>query len=533
MIQTTREATIRRGTANSLGWTALEPAAGEGTSASAPMGRVLGALWHLSDMHVCDVESPARLVHLDRFGDADSPVAEDLGHIGTYRPQEILAVHVAIAMVRTVNRRTIGPVTGHPIDAVLVTGDLVDNAQMNELSWLAGILFGGPVVAKSGSPEHSTWVGSRQGHPWDVRYWHPDGAPRGEPIDLPTRSFGYPVIPGLVTAAHAPVHSPGLDLPVLAVHGNHDGLLQGTVPASDELRALATGDRLAIGLAPEQDPLEIADALREVGPARYIHSDTTPWHAVPADPARALLAVTEFAEQLTHRGGMSAPSGAPRGVDRTNTWVADCGELRVIGLDTVNPHGGWQGSIDVDQLTWLVAELDRSRDRPVVIATHHPSPTLTNDYAPANSPRRVLGPELCEVLLDAHNVIAWMAGHIHAHAALWHGRALPDGEDPDHGFWEFTTGSLIDWPQQGRIVEFIREDGRIWIVSTVVDHDAPIEPPGSLTRADPPPEELAAWSRLLAANDYRIRGESFRRYLLDSHASLRNVVWSLADPFAS
>ena len=529
MTWTTREGTIRRGTANGLGWSSLTPSAGEEHPIPAPTGRVLGALWHLSDLHVCDAESPARLVHLDRFGDEDSPVRDDLGHIGAYRPQEILSVHVAISMVRTVNRRTVGPVTAHPIDAVLVTGDLVDNAQENEWDWLIGILFGGQVAASSGSVDVSSWVGSRNGHPWDVRYWHPDGPVPGEAVDLPTRIFGYPSVPGLVDAARASVRSEGLDLPVLAVHGNHDGLVQGTVPPSDDLGALATGNRMPIGLAPGQSPMEIADSIREVGPARYIHGDASPWHPVPADPTRSLLGPTRFAERFTPSIGGSAPRLAAAESRGRNTWAVDCGELRVIALDTVNPHGGWQGSIDEHQLSWLVDELDRSRERPVVIASHHPTPTLTNDYAPRGYPRRVLGPELCAAVLDAPHVIAWMAGHIHAHAALWHGRVTPDGEDPDHGFWEFTTGSLIDWPQQGRIVEFVRADGRIWIVSTVVDHDAPIEPGATDATSC---GDLAAWSRLLAANDYRLRGESFRRFLLDSHPSLRNTVWSLADPFA-
>ena len=58
------------------------------------------------------------------------------------------------------------------------------------------------------------------------------------------------------------------------------------------------------------------------------------------------------------------------------------GRLRLIALDTVNPHGGWQGSLDETQFAWLCDELDAAADRHVVIASHHPSFTLTNDYAP-------------------------------------------------------------------------------------------------------------------------------------------------------
>ena len=528
MTGTTREATIRRGPADSLGWAGLTRAAAEPHGQPLPSGLALGVLWHISDLHLCDVESPARLVHLDRYGDDDSPVHADLGHIGTYRPQEILTVQVAVGMVQTINRRRRGPITGAGVDAVLITGDLIDNAQANELDWLTGILHGGTVIPKSGSPAHSSWVGSRSGHPWDERYWHPDGAPRGERLDRPTERFGFPQLPGLVEAAHAPVSSPGLDLPVLLVHGNHDSLLQGTVPGDPQLNSRATGDQLITALAPGQSPMDVAHAIREVGPASYIDRPDAPAVRVVPDPQRQLLSPGQFTARLGPLA--TAAHQQVRALGQENAWTADVGELRVISLDTVNPHGGWQGSISVAQLDWLGEELQRCADRPVVIATHHPSPTLVNDYSPAGQGRRVLGPELVATLLEAPNVIAWMAGHIHAHAALWHGRPTANGEDPDHGFWEFTTASLIDWPQQGRIVEFVRADGRIWIVSTVVDHDAPIQPTeGGYRDADP--AQLASWSRVLAANDYRLREASFRRMLLDSHPTLRNTVWSLADPF--
>ena len=40
-------------------------------------------MWHLSDLHLCDSESTARLEYLDRYSDPDSPYRETLGDIGT------------------------------------------------------------------------------------------------------------------------------------------------------------------------------------------------------------------------------------------------------------------------------------------------------------------------------------------------------------------------------------------------------------------------------------------------------------------
>ncbi|MCX6431859.1 MAG: metallophosphoesterase [Actinobacteria bacterium] len=193
----------------------------------------------------------------------------------------------------------------------------------------------------------------------------------------------------------------------------------------------------------------------------------------------------------------------------------------------MNPHGGWQGSLGQEQFDWLVRTLDESSDRYVVIASHHPSPTLTNGYAPEGAEERVLGDRVVAALLSRANVIAWIAGHVHFHAAGRHG-------DDERGFWEITTSSLIDWPQQARILEFVRvNDGptpEIAIVSTVVDHGAP--PQWNASALDDP-ANLAAISRSLSANDYRLRESSLRGLNLESAPEVRNVVWRCPDPFAS
>ena len=207
-------------------------------------------------------------------------------------------------------------------------------------------------------------------------------------------------------------------------------------------------------------------------------------------------------------------------------FALDVGAIRLIALDTVNPHGGWQGSIDESQYAWLVAQLEEAADRHVVIASHHPSFTLTNDYAPEGAEARMLGSEIVVTLLEHRNVIAWIAGHVHFHAAVRHG-------DEDRGLWEITTSSLIDWPQQGRILEFVRvtdgERPEIAIISTVVDHGAPVTwSADGLEDA----ATIASVSRTLAANDYRTRGDSLRGRHLDAEPQVRNVVWRVPDPLA-
>ncbi|MEI6363149.1 MAG: metallophosphoesterase [Actinomycetes bacterium] len=503
--------TVERGDIGAGGWRELVPGPAEAYQHPLPTGEVLGCIWHLSDVHLCDAESTARLEYLDRYSDPDSPYREALGDIGTYRPQEAMTVQVAVTMVETVNELTTAPVSGAPIDTVLVTGDLTDNAQRNELDWYQTLIEGGTVSPRSGDVTRSSWVGATDADSWDERYWHPDGAPNGFEADRPTRLFGYPIIPGLTEAVRRDVTSPGLTLPWISVYGNHDGLLQGTVAPDEALRSLATGEARITGLPSGADPMLTEEAIAGAGPVRYIHDETSPRVHVPRDPERDFVSPAEFAEKTRDSG------------DGVTYFTAQAGRLRVISLDTINPHGGWQGSLGLTQYEWLVEELDNARNEYVIIASHHPSPTLVNDYSPAGAEPRVLGDDVIELLTRHRQVIAWLAGHVHFHAALRH-------EKDGHAFVELTTASLIDWPQQGRILEFLRlpDSGEVAIVSTVVDHRAPAGWTNDLGDV----ANLASISRALAANDYRLRENSLRGLVLESTPDVRNVVWRVPDPFA-
>lgn len=498
MADTTRTKTIRRGKPSSLGWRDLHGGPGEDSSGPVPEGTVIGCIWHLSDLHICDAESPARIEYLDRYADPDSPYRDEIGEVGTYRPQELLTVQVASAMIETVNAIDRGPLTDAPVECVLITGDVTDNAQENELHWYSTLISGGTLHPGSGGPT-SSWVGVSDPETWDDHYWHPDGPPAGFEPDRPMQLFGFPRIPGLIAAAREPFDSPGLIYEVLSVHGNHDALLQGTVAADAQTRDLAVGNETVVRLSDGFDPRKIASAVAMNGPASYVPDPSAPRRTIEADPRRAIVSPGDFADAA----GRSS-----------NYWVHDLSQIRVICLDTVNPFGGWQGSLDEEQFIWLEQQLTESTGMYVVISSHHPSPTMTNDWAPDGS-TRVLGDRVVDLLLEFPNVLLWIAGHVHFNAAIQHG-------DEDQGFWEVTTSSLIDWPQQGRIFEFIDTGDRVAIVSTVVDHNTPLAPSGD--------EELdvsamAGISRLLAANDYQRRDEAALNELREGSPEVRNCVW--------
>lgn len=107
----------------------------------------------------------------------------------------------------------------------------------------------------------------------------------------------------------------------------------------------------------------------------------------------------------------------------------DVGGVRILALDSANVHGGVGGSLDSEQCAWLVRELERSRDRYVVLATHDGPRTMTNATTPPDSPPRVLGAEVTSLLLAHPMVIAWISDTMHDRAGRRHG-------DAAHGFWE-------------------------------------------------------------------------------------------------
>jgi metallophosphoesterase (TIGR03767 family) len=516
--RTTLARTLARGPAGAGGYRQVVTAAGEPHVVRTDLGatprpdrrrrrKALIAFAQLSDVHVVDAQSPMRVEWVDRYDDESSVPATGL-FAAAYRPHEMLSGQIADAMVRQLNKVAAGPVSGKPLALAIQTGDNSDNSQLNEVRWNIDVLDGGQVRIDSG--DLSRWEGVHDGDPtyYDPHYWHPDGTPAGHSDDLPRAQSGFPVVPGLLDAARRPFRAQGLKMPWYSAFGNHDGLSQGNFPATTlQLNQVATGSLKLVSPPAGLSPAAVANSLQDGSYAALLASLalTPSVRTVSADPARRLLAKSEIVEEHFRTTGSPVGHGftAENRTGGTAYYSFDKGLCRFVVLDTVNPNGYADGSIDQAQLDWLKATLAASHDRLVMVFSHHTSDTMTNPFvATGGDPSpRVLGDAVLSELLAHQNVIAWINGHTHRNQ-VW-ARPRPDGG----GLWEINTASHIDWPSQSRIIEVVdNRDGTLSLFTTIVDHAGPPSSGAGLASA----KQLAGLARELAANDWHERSDGRR-----------------------
>jgi len=399
--------------------------------------RVIATLAHVTDAHVLDASSPARVPFLARLG----PPFES-----TFRPHETLTAQVLAGAARAI--RTLRP------DAVIQGGDLIDNDQRNELGWALAALRGGIV-----RPDR--YYGVQLASDPDPFYYRPD-------LDAPRH-------PGLLARAGRPFASLGAGAPVYPVLGDHDILVAGELAPTAQTAALAVGDEalwelpsgvsvppgtsLTAGGSPDGPPLPglvngfLAQAL--AGPKVRVPADS---RRREMDPAEAI--------------GILRP-GATGSLD----YAVDIGrELRLIVLDLARRAGGSGGLVRPDQPGWLASQLAGSGGagsggarsggarsggarsggaggggRWTVVVSHQPLASSE-------------GGDALLALLDAHpNVIAVLSGHTHRNLI-----------EPRAHYWLISTASLIDYPQQARALRVVRTaGGGVAIQTWMLDHAFP------------------------------------------------------------
>ena len=403
---------------------------------------------HLTDVHITDEESPARLVRFTSF------------HPSAWRPQEAYSCQVLDAMLRAVNaRHTLKSSDVPGVDFLLVTGDVTDNAQCNELGWFLDVMDGGWVLPDSGdpdgeeraiSPEDNPNLGFQaaglsEGIPWYSALGNHDSLAVGtfhvdrtapDPLD-----WVAPMLP-----------------PLAEMLGFHD-----LIPPTDMLSPVSNQSP-AVLLASEEhiDPVTMELELDEIESGFIV-----------PDLSRRYLSRDLFVER--HLSTSSGPSGhgfGPANVASGHAYYAVRPDpnvpIRLIVLDTTS----WSavaglpteyGVMPRDQFEGFlrpqIAEAQANGEF-VLIASHHPSECFDIEHLGEN----VGMEEFRGYLASQPNVIAHVCGHMHRN------RVTPvEGPYP---YYEVETASLIDYPQEARVFDvfYDEETGTLWLESEMMSH---------------------------------------------------------------
>lgn len=449
----------------------------------------LASFGHLTDSHVLDAANPGRLSFFWQYFD----FSDGYPPSGLFRPQDLLTVHVLDAAVRKLNAVERGPVSRRALDCLVLTGDLTNAFAVSELSAAVGVFQGRPVSS------HPTgkYEGVQDHGPAPLELsrniWHPEPEPLLAPPDDWKAVHGYPTVPGLLAAAIRPVPAEGSNYPWFVGVGNHDEAGRSTSdpvsPKTDFVDELRIGSRLPMRLPPGLGELEFWDTIN----ASSANQRRALMASMPSRTVEASMLRREFSkEDLLEAVAGTGVSGTGAKPGSLPYYTFDISaQVTGIMLNTASPDGGAKAVLDAAQAAWLEEQLEKvSRtsygpdgrpaarkveDRLVVLFSHHPLPYFDEDTRSGGSGEAPLEePPLdraavLRLIARFPNVVLWMNGHTHRHQVTPHPAGFDEG-----GFWEITTASLIDYPQQSRVVEVLDNgDGTLSIAATLVDHSAP------------------------------------------------------------
>lgn len=383
----------------------------------------------LTDPQIVDEASPLRVEKTDPVGGLFTAAS---------RPQEALGTHVLDQIARSVNKNRRSPLTNArkraKLGFAILTGDLADNQQLNEVSWYINTLRGSRIEPYSGKPVSASnpcpgatpqeraalnekvaakaYVGVQDYDAYPGRdaqryrgFWDPDTAPDRGPYKK------FPRYEGLMDRAQEGFRAKGLNVPWYASRGNHDGLIQGNVPDN-----ISLFDTIALGCSKffpsdEFDPRKIDP---NAGAAIFFDPNLfTGAEPVPSDPDRRPVSEVEYKQLHSGRDRSQGFGFISRKEEQASNGYASyysygpAPKFRFISLDTVAEGGGASGNLDDPQYRWLERQLDRwtpvhynrkgklvrdnDPNKLIVVYGHHTLATMDNatpdeDAGPCGNP---------------------------------------------------------------------------------------------------------------------------------------------------
>lgn len=389
---------------------------------------------HISDTQIVDEESPNRAIRLAALTEY------------AWRPQDTYGLQTLDATLGVINdHHAAKEAAAHPIDFVIATGDLTDGSQHNELRWFIDTMDGQWVVPDSGEPDGEfrdqapednpklgfQATGIDPSIPWYTVYGNHDSLSVGvfnvDRSATDPRDWRAPLL-----------------RPVAALVGLHliDPFLNALDPTSRYSPAILRGSEEPI------DPHTLKLLLGQLEAGRFVE-----------DPNRHFTNRTAFVEEhfdtatLPVGHGFSAEN-ISTGLTRYAVMPKDGVPVRLVVMDTVAPDPPYglpahYGVMTREQFeNFVKPEIESAQEAGefVLLASHHPSEDFELPYPQA----QVRTKEWRDYLASQPNIVAHLCGHSH--------KNFVTHVDGDYPYYEIQTGSIIDYPQEGRIVDVFYDE---------------------------------------------------------------------------
>lgn len=490
---------------------------------------------NLSDTHILDDEASA--VFTGNY--LEAILEPGIGNGSAQRLQEEYTDEVLDAMESTINACH----AQNPLSLMIATGDLTDNATLNETrryidnldgvshqptafeancgyatvdsnehqklgaptcpaeSQTATKAFTGRMVADSQTPapdpntsECSVFAGCNPSYQFT-----PTRSARqlADTYVASQAGLSHQIAPGLPPSLRCDAGptlcgNSRLAVPHYAVFGNHDGYVRGTVTFQQAFQAgpavfgryFLESQREFINefFYTQALPGPIGHGFAHAGARLNDSNDRNDgyyaWDAAGGKVRMIVInTITDGVRDELHRGGQTTSQTGGH----------------VNGNEVTSPSALETGSISAEQFAWLQAEL-AATNKPVLVFSHHPDKSWVERGKTKQLPLHPYkkAHELNNLLGQNGNVVAHIAGHTHENdirpcrtgpSGCLIGEAS-SGPQPNvrHGFWRIETASLVDFPQEGRIVEVFDLGGGKYALKLTMIRPDPNDPVANLSR---------------------------------------------------